>query len=366
MSRARLFLTPVLVLLLTALPAATNTQVSGDPTEALGEPGKPPVAPTTLDSLILRAIEATVQHRYPLAQSLLVKAADLDPQDPLPVLLRAASLHARMQDLENYAQQAEFLALLDSARALALRIQTQGPSAHASFCLGTIEAYLAYTSLREGRPLAAYRHGLRARGYFQETLRLDSSNCDAAVGVGSFVYWRGKALRYVSWLPFVYDPREQGIRTILDVLPCTHLTRWTALSNLSWILLDAGRPHEALRWAEVGLQHFPDSRFFLWPAAEALFRLGRWQEAEATYRKILVSLSEEKGSSGYNEVLCHLRIAECRSKTGDLVGALESLDHALIVPVGDGTRKELDEALDRAQRLRRRLAHELSQQRPVP
>ncbi len=328
-----------------------------------GEPSDCPAVLSASDSLLLWAIEATVAHRYSLASCLLAQACAENPAEPLSVLLQAASLQAKMQDLENYAERDSFVALLARARSLASQKLTSQPSARAFFCLGVVEAYSAYDELRRGHQLSAYRHGLRARSYFEKALAIDPQFCDAAVGIGSFLYWRGKALRYLAWLPFVSDRREDGIRTVLDAFPCTKFTRWTSVSNLSWILLDADRPAEALRWAEEGLARFPESRFFLWPAAEALFRMGRWSDSEAFYRRILAGLESQVGSSGYNELLCYLRIAECRRATGDLLGALESLDQALAVRPGNGVESAVEELRERASRLRREVTEELRRQR---
>ncbi len=341
-------------------PTSTTSQTNPPPTARRSTAQAPSVDRNTL---LRQGVEATVEHRYQRAEELFRRVGEMWPDDPLPILLQAAGLYAQMQDLENYARSDEFLALLDSTRNLARRRLERGPTADDYFSLATAEGYLAYLALREHRYLSAYRHGIAARSGYRKALELDSTYCDAAVGIGSFLYWRGKALRFLSWLPFVSDRRQEGIDRIVRAIPCTRFGRWTALSNLCWVLLDAGKPEEALRWAEEGLQRFPSSRFFLWPAAEACFRLGRWKEAELLFSQILQGLKGEPKSSGYNELICLLKVAQCRQERGDLEGALAAVSAALSTRVGDGVKSRAEHLFEQARKKYAELQRQLSEVR---
>ncbi|MCK5740517.1 hypothetical protein KAH55_15115, partial [bacterium] len=66
----------------------------------------------------------------------------------------------------------------------------------------------------------------------------------------------------------------------------------------------------ALRLAEIGLEHVPDSRFFLWIQAEAARMKQDWEMAATVYQKIMGSYHQLVVNNHYNEAVCYLRLAE--------------------------------------------------------
>jgi len=302
------------------------------------------------------ATAAIVRHNYTGALSLLRRADRLNPTSPLPSLLRAATMHAEMQDLEQPKLEPIVAALLDSAEArLDSVLAHRAPSPTDLFAAGSLHAYRAYEAVRHHSYFSAYRHGLKANHFFKAALRADSTYCDARIGVGSFQYWRSRALRPISWLPFIPDEREEGLLNLEQALPCARLARWTGLSDLAWMLLDAGEPAKAWQVASDGLRFFPKSRFYLWPAAEASYRLQNWKDCESKFREILEGLRHTRGSSGYNEVVCLLKIAEAQKMQGHIRAALATLNELRTFPLPPETRKRAKHLLKRAERLHREL-----------
>ena len=336
---------------------AATAGASAQPSGAVTPPN---MLETPFDKALEQATVAIVQHQYERALHLLDEAAHLQPRSPLPAILRAATVHAEMQDLEQPRLEPLVKALLDSAEAqINQLLVAEDPPVPVLFAAGSLHAYRAYEAVRHHSYFSAYRHGLKANHFFKAALESDSSYCDARIGVGSFQYWRSRALRPISWLPFIPDEREEGLLNLERALPCARLAKWTGLSDLAWILLDAGEPAKAWSVASDGLRSFPNSRFFLWPAAEASYRLGNWRDCERKFKTILAGLRRTEGSSGYNEVICFLKIAEAQAKQGRLREALSTLQDLQGFNLPPETRKRARHLFKQAARLRREIEEEM-------
>ena len=71
------------------------------------------------------------------------------------------------------------------------------------------------------------------------------------------------------------------------------------------------QPEKALYYATQGLKKFPNSRYFLWPAAEACKNMGEYFKALEYYEQLLLSVQSEEINNHYNEILLFKKIAEC-------------------------------------------------------
>ncbi len=344
-------------------PQDTSTlSTTQSPESGQTQPGhRPDTTSQDFEATLEQATAAIVSHEYRRALDLLRRAERMRPGSPLPRLLRAATVHAEMQDLEQPKLEPVVQALLDSAEMqLDTLLANHDPTPTELFAAGSLHAYRAYEAVRHHSYFSAYRHGLKANHFFKAALRADSTYCDARIGVGSFQYWRSRALRPISWLPFIPDEREEGLLNLEQALACARLARWTGLSDLAWMLLDAGEPAKAWRVASDGLRFFPHSRFYLWPAAEASYRLGNWKDSEAKFRTILEGLRHTKASSGYNEVVCLVKIAEIQKIQGRPRAALATLEELRNFPLPPETVARAKHLLKRAESLQRELEKSLN------
>lgn len=101
-------------------------------------------------------------------------------------------------------------------------------------------------------------------------------------------------------------------------------THHAAINELVWILIDAGRVTDALKWAKLGSQKYPQSRFFMWGIAKCYFNLNQFNKALEYYQIILNSIRQEPFNNHYNEIICYYKIAHCHFH-------LEQYDSALAV-----------------------------------
>jgi tetratricopeptide (TPR) repeat protein len=97
---------------------------------------------------------------------------------------------------------------------------------------------------------------------------------------------------------------------------------WRLMGEAAEALIGDGRLHEALRLSEAALRINPWFSPSLWnPAGDALFHLGRFEEAEARYREaIRISPRDMRG---------HFNLAFTRAEAGDVEAALAALAAAL-------------------------------------
>ena len=128
-------------------------------------------------------------------------------------------------------------------------------------------------------------------------------------------------------------------------------SEWTAVNDLTWILIDYDKLDAALTLAKRGEAQFPESRFFLWPLAEVYFKSGAYSESIGIYQRILNSLSEAPHNNHYNEVVCHLHIAEAYFATQRYEVAASHCRSLLQLPLDDEVRTRAKKKIKRALKL---------------
>ncbi len=307
------------------------------------------------DDLVRRGIALTVAHRYQEAQACFDSLAAEAPGDPAGPFFQAALIHARMLEYETGQGREEFATLIRRATQLAQhRLAEEPGDARAYFFRGAALGYHAFHAAREGRYLTAWQDGQSSLRDLEMAVRLDSSLADAYLGIGSYKYWRGKLLRYLSWLPFVPEEREEGIRLIRLAIDRGRYSRLTGLSDLAWVLIDAGHLDAALECAHQGLALCEESRFFLWPVAEIYFRQGDYRNCVVWYERLLASLLSAPENNHYNEVICRLKLAHAYAKLGDQAMARLHAETILALPLEDQIRARSRKKLAQAKAILQR------------
>jgi tetratricopeptide (TPR) repeat protein len=240
------------------------------------------------------------------------------PHHPAGYLFTAAVLQTRMTDMETSRWLKEFYDQIDRAITLADSLPPN-PEAEIplTFYLGAGLSYKSIQQGRQGHYLSAIKLGLQAIDKMKSVAQTHPDFCDPHVAIGTFLYWKSRLVRLFSWLPFVSDQRKEGIEQIRHSIPCSIFSRWAGLSNLSWIYIHEKKYNLAISTALDGLETFPQSRFFLWPLAEAQFRKGNYQRARISFQRILGSLATESPNNHYNEIVLYWKLAQCHHHLGD-------------------------------------------------
>jgi len=269
------------------------------------------LATAKIDSLVQRTIAHTTVQRYEEALALTDLVIKISPDEPNGYFFRAAVLQARMMDYENYEKDEKaFFAATTNCRKLAQQqLRERRNEAWAHFFFGSAIGYEAFVVGKKKKYFEAFRYGWESIQHLEAALKIDPELYDAYLGIGTYKYYRSKMSKRFNWLPFVKDERAIGIGMIRAALAKGHYSRTAAVNGLSWILMDENRPAEALALIDSALALYPTSRFFLWAAGEAAFRVGRYDHAAAHYRQILASLQNENQLSPYLELVGRTRLA---------------------------------------------------------
>jgi len=264
-----------------------------------------------IDSAITIGTHLTIEQRYSQATDVFLNLQKQYPDSPAGYFFQAALLHTEMMDFEKYDRIEKFNMLIEKTIERAKKQLKSNPrNAWAHFYLGGALGYRAFYHGKQKRYFEALQHSRRSVEALKMAIRADSTLYDAYFGIGTYLYYRSKLSRYLTWLPFVEDEREKGMQMIRTTIQKGRYARYSAMNMYGWICIDEGRYEEGFRVIKLALAEFPESRVFLWCAAKLSAKLERWQQALQYYTRILDSLQSEDLLSPYNEVSCRKQMIE--------------------------------------------------------
>jgi len=318
------------------------------------------------DQLIRQGIRRAILQDFEGAFSAFEQLQRHFPTHPAGYFYQAATLQSQMLDYEEDFSEEEFLRQIRRTISLCDSLIRQNPrDARAYFYKGGALSYLGLHWSRKKRWFSAFRSALKGVHNLEKAVELDSTLYDAYLGIGTFKYWRSRLTRFLTWLPFVSDERQKGIRLIQKAIRGGRYSQAAAINELVWIYLDQGRWKEAIEWSKRGLQDYPGSRFFLWPLAEAYFRSGRYREAIQTYQEILDSWATEIYNNGYNDLICYLRIAVSYLNLGQYQRVIDSCKKAFELKLAKTVQKRARKKLTFLRKLEARARELMRRQKSV-
>ncbi|MDZ7363980.1 MAG: tetratricopeptide repeat protein [candidate division KSB1 bacterium] len=311
---------------------------------------------TRIDSLLQTAITQTILQRYEEALALIDLVVKSTPNEPVGYFFRAAVLQARMLDYEDYDhdEKAFFSATAVCRKLAQTKLKERRDKAWAHFFYGSAMGYEAFLLGKKKKYFEAFRYGWQSLQHLEAALKIEPQLHDACLGIGTYKYYRSKMSRTFSWLPFVKDEREEGIRMIRQAIAHGRYGRTAAINGLSWILIDENRPAEALALVDSALVMYPTSRFFLWSAGEAAYRAKRYDQAAAHYRLIISSLQHENRLSPYLELVGRTRLVKAYQAAGKTQEACRELERIGALNLSKPDRERGEEFLEEAGKYRRK------------
>jgi tetratricopeptide (TPR) repeat protein len=279
------------------------------------------------DSLIQQAIEMSIQHNYYNAEKIVQQIIENHPEHPAGYFFMAATIQSKMMDFETNRWDADFFHYIKLTIKKANNKIHKSPDKNiwAQFYKGSALSYLAFVEGRRGKYLQAIRHGFSGVALLKKIAKVEPNFHDALFGIGSYSYWRSRITRFINWLPIISDQREAGIQMITQATKKGRFTRYAALNELIWILIDASKPDEAFEYAQKGLKKFPESRFFLWGAAKSAAAQKKYPDAIYYFEKIIESITQADFNNHYNEYICRLNLIKCYLETDNIAVAKNQL-----------------------------------------
>ena len=297
-------------------------------------------------------MELCVQENYDQAFQFFTDIRQRYPKDPAPHFFMAAILQTKMMDFETLEWHNAFELEIDTTLALSEAILKVDPeNIHARFYHGSALSYISFQMAREKKYLQSINRAITAMYQLHWVMENDSTCYDVYLGWGSYKYWRSYLTRHFNWLPFFRDQRQEGIEYIITAYEYGSFSKWAALSNLAWIYIQEGQYREAIQCAKTGLSTFPDSRFFMWPWADAHYGQGNYRASLEAYKKLLQSVRNEQYNNHYNEIVLHLKIANCYFKLGDVNASQNHVQALFAIHPEESVGKSLQPKFKEAEEL---------------
>ncbi|MDH7515520.1 MAG: tetratricopeptide repeat protein [Bacteroidota bacterium] len=291
-----------------------------------------PPAPPPLHEMLMEGIDLAGKQRYAQARYVFDEVIRKNPQHPAGYLHQAMLLEVMSLDFETPVPQPEYDRLLGRAAELAEKmLGTKGGKTEALYYLGMAESYRAYERFRDGGAnwIQGLQYGLKAARRLAQCLERDPNAYDAMTGLGVYLYWKSRRMKFLTWTPLVDDEREKGIRLLHTAQERGRYTAAQAANALVWIYIEEERYTDAARAARSALRSYPSNRLFLWGLASAAEEGNDLVTALDAYRRIVASLDTEVIEPRYIEIQARAKIARLSFRLGDVETARRECEWVL-------------------------------------
>jgi len=313
---------------------------------------------TEVDSLLRSGIENIINQKYDLAKKDFIILNKEFPKLPIGKIYIAAVEIAKSYDLVIPFKTDFINNNLDDAKEMSeALIDSDGDNnIWNNYFLALADGYKAYFDALTGDWLSAFGTGVTSVHLFEHCLKIDSTFYEALIAIGTYKYWKSSKMKFLNWLPFVSDEREEGIKLLEKAVSNSSYNSYLAINSLIWIYIDRHEFLRAIKIAESALVRYPNSRFFKYGLARAYEDVDK-QKAIQIYYEILNSFTDAEKLNHCNEIILQHIIAQQYYRLGDSNSALVLCNE--ILNIKNLTEYELDKLGDRLDRIRS-LKRELS------
>lgn len=283
--------------------------------------------------ILERGLEVLYQGDYEAAEAAFDSFISAHPENPAGWFFKAGLYQVKMTDHECDSWAGQYGRSLDSAMVFSNRaVSADARDAWARFIRGGTNGYLAARDARAKKYVSALNKGLSAASDFKKAAELDPGLYDAYLGIGSYHYFRTRAVSILKWLPFIGDNRAKGVREIELSIAKGRFTNVMGRNGLAWILIDYGKNEQALAIAEGLEKQFPANAFFFWARPEVHWRNKQWARAAEGYRHLLRVIEARPVYNNYNRVMVRYRLAKSLYESGAYREAAAVAQEALNIP----------------------------------
>jgi tetratricopeptide (TPR) repeat protein len=270
----------------------------------------------TAESWIDTNIELTINGKFDQALQELEKRIQADSSDFKSYFYLAATLNSKMTHFENLNQEKEFYEAINGTIQLVENknkkylIIPDSIKAQYLFYLGSSYGYRAFFEGKKGNWYSALSDGLNAIDYLEEAVEIDSTLYQAYLGIGTYDYWSSSKLKFALWLPFIPDNRERGIDLIKKSMYEQGPSKYMAMHQLVYILIDFGAFDEAGMYAEQLIEKYPQSQFMWWAYAHVYYKQRNYEKAISSYLFLLKLIEQDEKANPAHFVKCNLKLVQ--------------------------------------------------------
>lgn len=314
----------------------------------------------SIEERALAGIRLSLNDRFRSADSVFSRISEENVSSPIGSLFAAGNAQAEMLDSESLLRRADFERYVNEAESRVHRADTASLNrAESEFVLGVAAGYRAVYESKWGGWLAALKQGLRAKKHFQKALELDSTLCDARLGLGTYYYWKSAKTDWINWLPIVSDERPRGLEFLRRAIDCGVFARETARTALANALINEGDYGAAIAHADTLAMLFPNAKGPIWLKAKAHYALYEWDSAVQQFDLLESRIRTDGTGNYYNLIECAYHRAQCHWGSGRYREALSECGKALTYPADEETKNRQRDRLNELRKMQRKLVQML-------
>jgi tetratricopeptide (TPR) repeat protein len=311
-----------------------------------------------VDKLIRNGIENLVKHNYEKALGNFKVLTKEHSRLPLGDIFTAAVFIAEANDYGEKADIDTISKLISHADEKVKILYEAAPDdLWNNYYYAMVKGYSAYFEALNDNYLSAFAEGLSSISYFEKCIEKDSSFYEAYLALGIYKYWRSEKTASLSWLPFIEDEREIGIKYLKFALKHECYNSYLGINSLLWIYINQKEYGRAVKVVENSGNKYRDCRFLKWALADAYQRIDE-KKAISIYYELLNFYMNLPGQNHLNEIILKHKIAMLYEQCGESKKALKLCDEILgLKSLNEYVKENLKDRLERIASLKSKLGN---------
>jgi tetratricopeptide (TPR) repeat protein len=239
------------------------------------------------DSEINRGMESLLTQNFDTALGIATSMVRKMPTHPAGYFLRTACYAAMYYDQSDVS----FVGKMTSSVNKITELTEKSTKPVYRLYRGAAFAYYSIVLAKEDRWFAGALYGKKSSEIFRKMMTNGVRSPDVSGMLGGYYYWTSAFIHRFSWLPFVEDRREEGIRLLKEALPNSRYIRFAILNSLLWIYYDNGEYGKALSLCDDVLLRYPGHRIFRQARMHILFKMQRYEDSKAVADSLICDWS---------------------------------------------------------------------------
>lgn len=314
---------------------------------------------TEIDSLLNSGIEQILSQNYSFAKNTFEFLDQQHSEFPVGKIYLVANEIARTVDYAEKFNEEYIDSLLSLAEEQTSNfLESDDEDLWYNYYDALIQGYKAYYKAITNNIISAFSNGVNSLQKFQICLEIEPKFYEAYIAIGAYNYWKSKQTKSLSWLPFVSDKREEGIKYLEEAVKHSTYNYYLAANSLIWIYIDNDQSEKAIELSSKMLELFPESRFFRWGLARAYEDLDT-NKAIVTYSAISTSIETLDKRNYFNDIVLKHKIAMLYNRQGKNQIALDLCNEILDFEIKSVfIKNRLSTRIERVKKLRQLLLSE--------
>jgi len=274
--------------------------------------------PTESDSskLFKKKLEVAIEHfyqtRWKESGEVFEELKKQSPNDPRPYFFESMMpfweyffVHQQPELAEQFLERSEIAVKLSSKK-----LDEQPNDTTMVLLLSGLHGYRSLVAAGEKNYRIAIQSGITGFGYTRRLLSIDSARPDAQIGRGMFYYMAGSVPSEARWLTNAVGIRgdiDMGFRELEKAANSDNFIKFDAQMMLMYLHEKEENYDDALKYAEMLTDRFPENVIFQFKCGELLEKNGKNAKALDRYKQVI---SLDNSFLGHITEISKSRVAE--------------------------------------------------------